>query len=70
MNHGCMVDRKFLEQVKVSRYQEILGDDANRIPELSQNCETLACYLEPPFNRLVAIGNAAHGQYLRFPFAR
>ncbi len=48
----------------------LLGDDGDRVAELGRHGQAAAGQLQLPFDGLVAVGHAAHGQLLRFPFGR
>ncbi len=61
---------EFAQNIQVTRYQKIFGDNADRIPELRQDTKTSSRQLQPSLDRLVAIGYPAHGKQLWFPFRR
>jgi hypothetical protein len=63
-----MASREFAQQINIPCHQIIFGDNADRIPEFSQNSQASPCQLQPALNGLMAVGHATHGDDLRFPF--
>ena len=61
---------EFAEQVDIARDQAILGNDSDRVAKPREHFQASSGNPQPPFDRLIRIGYAAHGDHLGIPFSR
>jgi hypothetical protein len=62
-----VVCRQLPQNVNVARDEMIFGDENDRVAKIGQHFEALPRQLETSFQRLVAVGDAAHRNHARLP---
>jgi hypothetical protein len=65
-----LIPGQLRQQIHVAGDEVIFGDDADRVAKLRQHFQTPARQRQPTLDRLVRVGDAGHGDGLRFPLRR
>ena len=66
-DHHRTVVGELLQEINIPRDQTVLGNDADGVAEISEHFKAGPGDAKFSFNRLIAIGDTAHGDDVRFP---